>query len=375
MRWKLAFVMALNLVLILSFGCRQSTNEAAKGPIRIGGSLSLTGRFAHEGNYFHQGYQLWAKHINAKGGLLRRPVELLIYDDQSDPQTSVNLYQQLILQDKVDLVLGPYSSPIAIVTSTVTEKLRYPMVTTAVSEEIWNRGYRYVFGISAPAMHHFDGALAIAKQQGLKQIALIHESTVGAHSETLGTIESAREMGLEIIFHEEWKKGTKDFIRLLEEIKALEPDVLITAGYSEDEELITRQLKELDFMPKLYAVSVSLDEFGTTLGPDAEYVLGYSPWEPRLSLNLPGMQPFIEDFQKEFGRLPNGFAARGYGAGRVLEAAVTKVGSLDREKIRDALASLDMVTVYGRYKVDSEGLAIGHEVFLIQWQKGKREIV
>jgi branched-chain amino acid transport system substrate-binding protein len=87
------------------------------------------------------------------------------------------------------------------------------------------------------------------------------------------------------------------------------------------------------------------------------------------------MQPFIEDFQKEFGRLPSGHAARGYGAGQVLEAAVTKVGSLDREKIRDILVSLDMVTVYGRYKVDPDGLAIGHEALLIQWQKGKKEIV
>ncbi|MCI0529161.1 MAG: ABC transporter substrate-binding protein [Nitrospira sp.] len=212
MRWKLAFVMALSLVLILSFGCRQSTNEVAKGPIRIGGSMSLTGRFADDGKAIHQGYLLWARHLNAKGGLLGRPVELLIYDDQSDPQTSVNLYQQLINQDKVDLVLGPFSSPIAIVASTVTEKLRYPMITLAASEEVWNRGYRYVFGIYPPAMRYLDGALAIAKQQGLQRIALINENTVMTHSVALGTIEEVQEMGLQIIFHEEWKKGTKDFL-------------------------------------------------------------------------------------------------------------------------------------------------------------------
>jgi branched-chain amino acid transport system substrate-binding protein len=116
--------------------------------------MSLTGRFAEAGNDTHQGYLLWAKHVNAKGGLLGRPVELLIYNDQSDPQTSVNLYQQLINQDKVDLVFGPTTSPITIVASTVTEKLRYPMIPLAASEEIWNRGYRYVFGITPPAMHY-----------------------------------------------------------------------------------------------------------------------------------------------------------------------------------------------------------------------------
>jgi branched-chain amino acid transport system substrate-binding protein len=244
--------------------------------------MSLTGRFANFGKLVHQGYLLWTKHVNAKGGLLGRPVELLIYDDQSDPQTSVNLYQQLISQDKVDLVLGPFSSSIAIVASTVTEKLRYPMIPIAPAEEIWNRDYRYIFGLSPPAMHLLDGALALAKQKGLKRIALINENNVTLHSVARGVIEGARELELEIIFHEEWKKGTQDFLRLLQEIKALEPEVLLTAGLFEQDLLITRQLKELDFMPKLYASASAahLDEFGAILGPDAEYIFGGSGWEP-----------------------------------------------------------------------------------------------
>ncbi|MCI0528396.1 MAG: amino acid ABC transporter substrate-binding protein, partial [Nitrospira sp.] len=348
-----------------------------KGPIRIGGSMSLTGRFADDGKAIHQGYLLWAKHVNAKGGLLGRPVELLIYDDQSDPQTSVNLYQQLINQDKVDLVLGPVTSPIVIVASTVTEKLRYPMIANAASEEIWRRGYRYVFGISTPAMHFLDGALAITKEHGLKKIALIHENTVWARSVARGVIESAPEMGLQVILYEEWAKGTKDFRPLLTRVKELKPEVLLTGDYYEDGILIAGQLKELDFMPKLYvsALGAVVNEFGATLGQDAEYILAWNDWEPFPSLGLPGMQQFIEDCQKEFGQVPTGFHANGYAAGQVLEAAVTKVGSLDREKIRDTLASLDMVTVYGRYKVDPDGLAIGHETFLIQWQKGKHEII
>ncbi|MCI0529221.1 MAG: amino acid ABC transporter substrate-binding protein [Nitrospira sp.] len=366
----------LSTFLLISFGCRQSANETAKGPIRIGGSMSLTGRFAEDGNYNHQGYLLWAKHVNAKGGLLGRSVELLIYDDQSDPQTSVNLYQQLINQDKVDLVFGPANSPIAIVASTVTEKLRYPMIPYAASEEIWNRGYRYVFGILPPATHLQDGALAIAKKHDLKRIALIHENTVAVRSMARGVMESAPEMGLQIVFHEEFPKGLKDFRPLLTRVKDLQPDALISGAYLEEEVLIVRQLKELDLMLKLYSSNgASYDGFWSALGQDAEYLLAWSAWEPHPSLGLPGVRQFIEDCQKEFGRLPDAGHAMAYAAGQVLEAAVTKVGSLDREKIRDTLASLDMVTVYGRYKVDKDGLAIGHEVFLIQWQKGKREIV
>ena len=89
-------VIVLGVCLVIGFGCKQKAEEAPKGPIRIGGSLSLTGRFAELGKPTHEGYLLWAKHVNAKGGLLGRPVELLIYDDKSDPQTSVYMYQQLI---------------------------------------------------------------------------------------------------------------------------------------------------------------------------------------------------------------------------------------------------------------------------------------
>ena len=140
---------------------------------------------------------------------------------------------------------------------------------------------------------------------------------------------------------------------------------------------MTQELKRLDFIPKLYAVRFGgeLPQFGVALGRDAEGILGVSHWEPDASLDLPRAQPFIEAFEKEFGRPPNGMAAFGYGAGQLLEAAITKVGSLDRKKIRDALAALDTVTVYGHYKVDKDGQQIGHDVLLIQWQQGKRVIV
>ena len=352
---KLAWtVLAFGTLLLASFGCGQPANEAGKGSIRIGGTLSLTGRFPVDGTHMHHGYQLWAKHINAKGGLLGRPVELLIYDDQSDPQTSANLYQQLINRDKMDLVVGPYSSPIAIVASTVTEKLRYPMIPYAAADEIWSRGYKYVFEILQPGMHQLDGALALAKQQGFKRIALINENTVWARTVALGIIETVPKMGLQLVFHEEYPKGTKDFRPLLARVKDRKAEVLLTGGYLEEDILIVRQLKQTAFVPKLYTSSfgAGFDDFGEALGQDAEYMLSTSEWEPQPSLGLPGMQRFIEDFQKEFGRMPNPTAAGGYGMGQVLEAAVAKAGSLDREKIRDALAVLDLVTVYGRQEVN-----------------------
>lgn len=375
--WRFLSRVILGIFLVIGFGCNQKPDKVAEGPIRIGASMSLTGRFAGPGNYVHQGYVLWAKHVNARGGLLGRPVQLLISDDQSDPQTSVSLYQQLILQDRVDLVLSPVHSPMVIVASTVTEKLGYPMVALATSEKIWKRGYRYIFGMAVPAAHYFDGVLAIAQRQGLKRIALINENTVWAQSLAFGVLESAREMGLQIVFHDEWQKGTSDFRPLLARVKAVQPEILLAGGYFEGDVLITRHLKEVDFTPQLHVgtLGTSLDEFGTTLGQAAEYALGVSLWEPHSDLGFPGMQRFIEDFRKEFDRWPSGYAARGYAAGQIMEMVVTQVGSLDREKLRDALANLDTRAVLGRYKVDQDGVQIGHDVLLIQWQEGKKEIV
>jgi len=375
--WLGCLTLVLSAFLLISFGCTRTTDEAAKGPIRFGGSLPLTGRLAVEGKEMHQGYQLWAKHVNARGGLLGRPVELLIYDDRSDAQTSADLYQQLILRDKVDLVLGPDTSPLAIVVSTITEKLRYPMIPYANADEIWRRGYKYVFEILPPAMHELDGALAFAKQQRLMRIALINENTVWARTVARGVIENAPAIGLELVSHEEYAKGTTDFRRLLRRVNDVKADVLLTAAYVEESIQIVRDLKRLRFAPKLYAsaYAASLDGFGATLGQDAEYVLAMSEWEPEHNLPLPGIRTFIEDFRKEYERSPSSPAAGAYGIAQVLEAAVKRAGSLDRDKIRDALAVLDLVTVYGRYKVDPEGIAIGHEILLIQWQKGKKQIV
>ena len=363
---------------LVAAGCGQGPREAAKGPIRIGAAMSLTGTYAAPGNYVREGYSLWAKDVNARGGLLGRRVELTVYDDKSDPQTSVSQYQKLILQDKVDLVLGPFGSPNVTVVSTVTEKLGYPMLVYAVSEEIWKRGYRYVFGVPPPAAHYLDGALAVAKQHGLERFAVIDAgSDPGLHDVGLGVLNAARETEFRVVYYEAYPKDTGDFSWLVARAKAAKPEVLLVVGYPNDEILITRELKRLGFMPKLYAVTLGgfLPQFGAALGRDAEGILGVSHWEPNTSFGLPGMQPFVEAFRQEFGRPPNSMAAYGYAAGQLLETAITKVGSLDREKIRDVLAVLDTVTVYGHYKVDKDGQQVGHDVLLIQWQQGKREVV
>ena len=189
-------------------------------------------------------------------------------------------------------------------------------------------------------------------------------------------MNAARETGFRVVFYDSYPKDTKDFTWLMARAKAATPEALLVTGYPQDEIVITRDLKRLDFMPTLYAARFAeLPQFGAVLGRDAEGVQGVSHWEPDASFDLPGAKAFIDAFQREFAHPPNRPAAFGYASGQLLEAAVSKVGSLDREKIRDALAGLDTVTVYGHYKVDKDGQQIGHDVLLVQWQRGKKVVV
>src|SRR6266852_3479769 len=132
----------------------------AQGPIRIGASLSLTGTYAKLGKYQHEGYQLCQKDLNAQGGLLGRKVEFVVYDDQSTPATGVRLYEKLITEDKVDAVMGPYSSPITEAVVNVTEKYKKVTVTPlAATTSIFRKEPRrkYIFMVLSPAEVYLEG--------------------------------------------------------------------------------------------------------------------------------------------------------------------------------------------------------------------------
>jgi branched-chain amino acid transport system substrate-binding protein len=138
--------------LALTFGPALSESSAAEPPIRIGSSLSITGRqYSLQGGYCREGYLLCQKHVNAQGGVLGRPIELVIYDDGSDEKTAAHNYEKLITEDKVDAVLGPYGSAITEAVADVTEKHRMLMIApTAGTSSIWEKGRRYLIMMLSP---------------------------------------------------------------------------------------------------------------------------------------------------------------------------------------------------------------------------------
>lgn len=362
----------------------------AQAPIRIGASLSQTGSFANLGQNQLRGYQLCIKHANEKGGVLGRKLELMVEDDQSQAPVAVRIYEKLITQDKVDAILGPYSSPIVEAVANVSEKYRMPMVAPlGASSSIFKKGRKYVVMVLSPAETWFEGLLDIAAKRGLKTIAIIYEDTLFPKSTAQGTIELAKKMGLQVVLTEAYPKGPADWTPLIGRVRAANPDVLAAATYFDDAVAIARKLKELNVNPKMFGITVGgdLPKFHSTLGSAAEFVYGSSQWEPELvtlragglipiARQYPGAREFVEAHNREFpGADLSYHSAAGYSGCQILLDAIRNVGSLDRERIRDAILKLDIATVFGAFKVDEGGFQLAHKALLFQWQDGKKVIV
>lgn len=344
--------------------------------IVVGASVALTGKYARTGQEQLQGFQMWVDEVNARGGLLGRQVRLIHYDDESKPETGAKLYEKLITDDKVDLLIGPYSSDVTMAASTVAEKHRFPMVSSgASSSEIWERGYKNVFGLYTLADLYMDQILEFAKSKGLKKIALVYENTAFPRGVAAGVKSKAKSLGMKVVFEEEYGKATTDFSSMIIKIRAKKPDVVIGGSYLPDSTAFMRQAKENRLSAKIFAFAVGpgLPDFGQNLGLDAEGVMGNTQWEP--TLKLPGAREFAAKYQAKYGHEPGYHAGGGYGAGQVLEAAVKKAGSTDRDKVRAALFALDTVNAFGRFKVDATGRQIGKPAYAVQWQGGERHIV
>ena len=327
----------------------------AQAPIRIGASLSLTGTYAKLGKYQHEGYQLCQKDLNAQGGLLGRKVEFVVYDDQSMPPTGVRLYERLLTEDRVDVVMGPYSSPVTEAVANVTEKYKKVMVAPlAATTGIFRKEPRrkYIFMVLSPAEVYFDGLTDIATKRGLKTVAVVNEDTLFSKAAAAGAVNLAKKKGMQVVFQEAYPKGNTDFSGLLTKIKGVNPDVLAAATYFDDAVALTRQMRELNVNPKMYGVTIGgdLPEFYDTLKGNAEYVYGATQWEP--ALNYPGNREFVESYRAEFKREPSYFAAAGYAGCLVYTEGVKRAGSLDADKVREHILKLDLRTPFGEFKVD-----------------------
>jgi len=346
--------------------------------VLFGGAISQTGRYAEPAGRQVNAIKLWVDEVNQRGGVLGKKIELRLLDDKSDTQTSIKLYEKLITEDKVDVLLAPYSSGITEAVANVNERYHMPFVAYgAASTPIWEKGRKYIFSIVGIAEDYQKGAAHLAKQIGVKRAAIIGEDSLFPRQSGKGAADWAKKLGIEIVLQENYPQKQMDFTALLQKIKAAGAEAIFSNSYFADAAAQIRQMREQNLNVKLFAGTVGpgLPAFAEQLGPTAEYVLGFSQWEPLPDvLKHPGMKEFIASYEKRYGEKPNYHAGGAYGALQVTEAAIKKAGSFDKEKLREALASIDVRTIFGRYKVNAKGMN-DHEGVTFQILKGERRVV
>ena len=324
------------------------------------------------------GYRMWAEKVNSKGGLLGRKIKLVLYDDKSNPDLAKKLYRKLLEEDRVELVLSPYGTPLTLAASEISEKHQKVMIACAsAAKKPWERGFRYLFGIYALADRYFISFLDVIARKGFKKVAIINENSVFNNAIGNAAAGWAERFGLEVVYHKRFTNGESELRNIAKEIKAKNFEEIIFSAYPPDSYLFINELKGHGYKPRSLGMTIvpTYPHFYEKVGSYAEGIFGISQWESDERIPFPGTKQFIADFKKFTGKIPSYHAGSAYAECQILEEAIRKADAIDHEKIRDYVSGLDAMTVIGRFKVDYTGRQIGHNPILIQWQNGKKEIV
>ncbi len=226
-----------------------------------------------------------------------------------------------------------------------------------------------------PAGKYAVGFLELLVMKDLDNVAIVHADDSFSRDVAIGAKKWAERFGLKVVLFEGFIKGTINLDDIAQRAKAANAEVLIVCGHMDESVNMRLSLKNIGWHPKAYFASVgpATQAFHDNLKDDAEHVFSSSQWEP--VANFPGSKEFNDAFVEAYKGQPSYHAAAAYAAGRLLTAAIVKAGSIDREKVRSVLYRMDAMSIVGRFGVDSTGMQTKHFNVIIQWQKGKKEIV
>ncbi len=355
---------------------------AAEAPIKIGASLPLTGDFSEPGTAARKGYEVWVDVINKAGGLLGRQVELTVYDNASDPDTAVADYERLITQDKVDLVVGPFSSRLVIPTSEVAAKYGYAFVEPAGgAPHVFDRGLTNIFFAQpAPsadqAIPFANFVLSLPEDQRPKTFAVITNDDPFS----VGVVESVEKLltegGLSMVLKETYPPDTADFSSLAAKVADLNPDLLVGGTQFEDSVGQIKAYMQAGYQPRgaVFLTGPGLPkEFSEALGPATEGVFAPISWfEASTTETNP---EFVAAYHEKFGdELIAEDSANAYTVGQVLQQAIENTQSIDNAKLIEEMHKSTFTTVVGPLSFDELGQPKG-SYMVLQWQGGKIVIV
>lgn len=363
-----------------------ASDATAEKVIYIGAAVSETGKYSREGKDTRQGYGIWLDWVNNEyGGIKvgddRYQVELVMYDDEGDPDTTARLVEQLINEDHVDFLLGPYSSSLTQSASAISEKYNKIMVEgNGASETLFERGFQNLFAVLTPAGNYTQSALQMLADKGAKTIVVAYEDTAFPSSVAEGTQRWAAEYGLELLGVETYPKDVADVSGIMTKFKRLEPDIFVGGGHFNDAVLFIRSAKEVDFNPKAMVLTVgpSNPKLIAEVGADAEYVIGPTQWEASMSYEdeyFGSAADYAARYQARWDEVPTYQAAESTATALALHLAIEEAGALDTDAVREALRNLDVVTFYGPINFDETGKNVDKPMGAIQIQDGEILVV
>ena len=374
----LKILLSTMFLALICFVIGVSMPQAAE-PLKIGCTLSQSGRYADSGSYYKEAYLMWQDDVNAVGGLLGRQIELIIHDDESSADKAVGLYERLISGDKVDLILGPYTSTIVYPVARIAEKYKMVMLQGGgTASKIFAAGFKYMFltlpGFSEQhSIGFFDYLKTLSSDQWPKKAAVIYGDKSASIANAAGHKTRCKENEIPVVVDEKYPADATDLTPVLTKAKSIGADLLMAGTYFPGAVLIARTIAELQYKPKyvLLTAGVSDYKYGKELGPVANNIMGTAWWHDSVSFSL----DWTKRYKERFGRMPDYHAAGAYAAAQILEQAVTATKDLDNTKLRDHIRNSSFDTVIAQALSFDDRGAPSYSMVTLQWQDGDLKVV
>ena len=379
------FIFAVRGLAALLIACALLLPNAARAadPIRVGLSVALTGAVAPIGKQVLTSLQIWRDDVNAKGGLLGRPVELVFYDDQSNPANVPQLYTKLIQVDKVDLLIGPYATNM--VAPAIPILMQYHKTTIGILANAANSKFHYDQYFSMlptgpePQKSFAYGffELAAAQKPRPTTVAIVAADAEFAQNAADGARQSIKELGgFQTVMDQKYPPTTTDYAPIMHAVQALNPDIVYVAAYPPDSVGIVRAANEIGLTPKMFGgafIGLLVTPIKVQLGPLLNGIVNNEVFLPAKSLTFPGTTEVLAKYQeaaKSQGIDPMGwaFAPIAYAAGQTLAQAVEATKGTDQVAIATWLRGNTVHTVVGDIAFGKDGEWAKSRVFFTQFQ-------
>lgn len=361
----------------------------AQETIKFGAPLPITGALSPEAAKAQQGYDLWAEQVNKAGGIKvgdqRRKVEIIYVDYQSNTSRAVQATEGLITQNKVDFLFSPFGSGAAKAASNVSERYKVPTVAaTASSSQVFDQNYKFLFGIYTPNETLLTPLTDIVRKAApsAKRVAILARNDLFPLALAQVMAEAVKARGFEIVFNEKFAVNALDHSAALSQMKSTNPDWIFVAGYINDNLLIRKQMTDQRIAADIVTMVTgpSYPEFIDAAGvAGSENITGAAWWDPAVRYTSEDVfgsnEGYVKLFRDKYKTTPDYGHASHSAVGVILQLAIEKAGSTDREKVRDALASLDAKTFFAPIRFAPNGQANSYTPPAFQIQNGKTVVI